>query len=160
MPVILIKWKISFPVNFACLTDMLSKRHSKMQNSRQTITTMPVNPSGRHAILALLRGIALPGIALANFPEFALYTFLSPEAAASMPSADAGQAARFLQYVLIDGKSHAIFSLLFGIGFSIIIHNAMKRGANGLRIFYRRMLLLWKNFQISQKRPHRKTAQI
>ena len=119
---------------------------------------MPVNPSGRHAILDLLRGIALPGIALANFPEFALYTFLSPKAAASMPSADAGQAARFLQYVLIDGNSHAIFSLLFGIGFSIIIHNAMKRGANGLRIFYRRMLLLWKNFQISQKRPHRKTA--
>jgi hypothetical protein len=29
-----------------------------------------------------------------------------------------------------------------GIGFSIIIGNAAKRGANGFRIFYRRMTLL------------------
>lgn len=34
------------------------------------------------------------------------------------------------------------FSVLFGIGFSIILENATQRSANGMRIFYRRMTVL------------------
>ena len=34
----------------------------------------------RHVVLDALRGLALLGIALANFPEFGLWTFLSKEA--------------------------------------------------------------------------------
>ena len=103
---------------------------------------MPVGAKERFAILDILRGFALVGIAVANFPEFALYTFLKPEAAAALPTAAADKVVRFLQYVFVDGKFYTIFSLLFGIGFSIIIANAEKKGANGLRIFYRRMAIL------------------
>ena len=39
-------------------------------------------------------------------------------------------------------KFYTIFSLLFGIGFSIIISNAAKKGTDGFRIFYRRMIVL------------------
>lgn len=88
----------------------------------------------------VLRGLALLGIALANFPEFSLYSFLSVEAADAMPTAGIDRVVHYLQYIFIDGKFYTIFSLLFGIGFSIIIANAMKRGANGFRIFYRRMV--------------------
>ena len=35
----------------------------------------PTTERQRHLILDLLRGLALMGIALANFPEFALWTF-------------------------------------------------------------------------------------
>lgn len=35
----------------------------------------PVKVSERHVILDALRGFALLGICLANFPEFSLYTF-------------------------------------------------------------------------------------
>lgn len=35
----------------------------------------PVKASERHVILDALRGFALLGICLANFPEFSLYTF-------------------------------------------------------------------------------------
>ena len=103
---------------------------------------MPVKASERYAILDILRGFALLGIVLANFPEFSLYTFLSPEAASSMPSAGADRVVRWLQGIFVDGKFYTIFSLLFGVGFSIILSNAQKRGADGLRIFYRRMLIL------------------
>lgn len=103
---------------------------------------MPVRQKERFAILDILRGLALVGIAVANFPEFALYTFLKPEAAAAMPTARVDGVVRFLQYVFVDGKFYTIFSLLFGIGFSIIMANAERRGASGFRIFYRRMAIL------------------
>ena len=103
---------------------------------------MPVMKKERFAILDILRGFALVGIAVANFPEFALFTFLKPDAVAAMPTAGADRWVRFLQYVFVDGKFYTIFSLLFGIGFSIIISNAMRRGASGFRVFYRRMAIL------------------
>lgn len=105
-------------------------------------TAIPVKSSERHVILDVLRGLALLGIALANFPEFSLYSFLPVEAADTMPTAGIDRVVHYLQYTFIDGKFYTIFSLLFGIGFSIIIANAMKRGANGFRIFYRRMFVL------------------
>lgn len=105
-------------------------------------TAMPVNSSGRYVILDVLRGFALLGIALANFPEFSLYSFLPGETAEAMPTACIDRIVHYLQYFFIDGKFYTIFSLLFGVGFSIIIANAMKRGANGFRIFYRRMYIL------------------
>ncbi len=104
---------------------------------------MPVKISERHIILDALRGFAIFGIALANFTEFSLYSFLDADTVASMPSHRTDSIVHFLQYMFVDGKFYSIFSLLFGIGFSIIISNAMKRGANGFRVFYRRMLILF-----------------
>ena len=49
---------------------------------------------------------------------------------------------RYLLYIFVDGKFYTLFSLLFGIGFSIIIRNAERKGVNGFRIFYRRMGML------------------
>ncbi len=102
----------------------------------------PVKTSERFIILDALRGFALLGICLANFPEFSLYTFLSPEAAASMFTAVQDKITRYLLYIFVDGKFYTLFSLLFGLGFSIIIRNAERKGVNGFRIFYRRMGML------------------
>ena len=102
----------------------------------------PVRSSERHVILDALRGFALFGIALANYPEFSLYTFLNPTAAEAMPTYGEDSVTRFLLYWFVDGKFYTIFSLLFGMGFSIIMSNAMKRGADGFRVFYRRMGIL------------------
>lgn len=103
---------------------------------------IPVKPTERYAILDILRGLALLGIALANFPEFSLYSFLPAEAADAMSTAGIDCIVHYLQYIFIDGKFYTIFSLLFGIGFSIIIANAMRKDADGFRIFYRRMFVL------------------
>lgn len=99
----------------------------------------PVQAKERYIILDALRGLALLGICLANFPEFSLYTFLKSDAVSAMPAAGIDRIVRYLQYILIDGKFYTMFSLLFGVGFSIIISNAMQKHANGFRIFYRRM---------------------
>ncbi|HIZ00792.1 MAG TPA: DUF418 domain-containing protein [Candidatus Bacteroides merdipullorum] len=109
---------------------------------KHTDNLSPVKSSERYIILDALRGFALLGICMANFPEFSLYTFLKPEAAATFPSAGMDSITRYLLYVFVDGKFYTLFSLLFGIGFSIIISNATRKGANGFCIFYRRMSLL------------------
>lgn len=110
------------------------------ENSMEHIS--PIQPRERFIILDVLRGIALLGICLANFPEFSLYTFQKSEVAASMPTAGIDRVVRYLQYLFIDGKFYTLFSLLFGIGFSIILSNAQRKGISGFRIFYRRMLIL------------------
>lgn len=102
----------------------------------------PVQPQERFMILDVLRGLALLGICLANFPEFSLYTFQPDEVTASMPSAGIDRVVRYFQYMFIDGKFYTLFSLLFGIGFSIILSNAMRKGAKGFGVFYRRMWIL------------------
>ena len=102
----------------------------------------PVEGKQRHIILDALRGFALLGICLANFPEFSLFTFLKPESVEAMPSHGIDYITKYFIYIFVDGKFYTIFSLLFGIGFSIILENNFKRGANGIFIFYRRMFYL------------------
>lgn len=93
----------------------------------------------RHILLDALRGFALIGICLANFPEFSLYTFQPSETLAAMPSAGIDSIMHWMMLMLIDGKFYTIFSVLFGIGFSIILSNAHDKGINGNRLFFRRM---------------------
>lgn len=96
----------------------------------------PTAARQRFDVLDALRGFALMGIALANFPEFGLWTFMSREAQEAMPTAGVDHVVRFLQYALVDGKFYTIFSVLFGIGFALIL----QRHSAGL--FYRRMMIL------------------
>ncbi len=96
----------------------------------------PTTARERHVILDALRGLALLGIALANFPEFGLWTFLSAEQQAAMPTTEVDRWVRMGQYMLVDGKFYTIFSLLFGVGFSLILMRHSRQ------LFVRRMLIL------------------
>lgn len=102
----------------------------------------PVGAPERYMIPDILRGIALLGICLANFPEFSLYTFQKKEVAEAMPTAGIDAVIKYVQYVFIDGKFYSLFSFLFGMGFSIIMSNLLKKGVTGYLIFYRRMAIL------------------
>ena len=88
----------------------------------------------RYVILDALRGFAILGICLANFPEFSLWTFSDPS---GWTVTD--KVTRAIQTFLIDGKFYTLFSLLFGIGFSIQLENAGQK----TRTFYRRMTVLF-----------------
>lgn len=102
----------------------------------------PIKSSERFVILDSLRGFALLGIAIANFPEFSLYTFMSAEDTATLPLSWVDRWLRYLLYFFVDGKFYTIFSLLLGIGFSIIFENVARKGGNALSVFYRRMIVL------------------
>ena len=99
-------------------------------------SSRPTTAKERYVVIDALRGLALLGIALANFPEFALWTFLSADEQSAMSTAGVDRIVRFLQYMLVDGKFYTIFSLLFGVGFALILSR------HPVSLFVRRMAIL------------------
>lgn len=69
-----------------------------MINAMNTAGFSPIRPKERYIILDALRGLALFGICLANFPEFSLYSFLKSDVATGMPTAEIDRVIRYLQY--------------------------------------------------------------
>ena len=102
----------------------------------------PVDPKKRIVLLDALRGFALLGIAVANYPEFSLWTFMSDSEQLAIAGSGLDRFINCLICFLIEGKFYSIFSFLFGIGFVIIIEHSRSRGASGMVIFYRRMFIL------------------
>lgn len=102
-------------------------------------TASPQPPNERADILDITRGFALLGICLANYFYFSLYIFQKKEFTTSLPSAGIDWWLNRLHYALVDGKFYSLFSLLFGIGFSIIF---LRNKGKGLKIFYRRLFIL------------------
>lgn len=103
---------------------------------------LPISSPERADILDILRGIALLGICVANYPMFSLYIFQPLEVRAAMPTAVFDQILEYFHFIFIDGKFYSLFSLLFGIGFSIIYLRNKQDGKGGLWLFYRRLLVL------------------
>ncbi len=102
--------------------------------------SLPVMPENRAGVLDALRGFALLGICLANAGYFSMYIFKSPPERASMPFPVLDHWLANVHYALIDGKFYSIFSMLFGIGFSIIFFG--KGDGKKLSLFYRRLIIL------------------
>jgi len=105
-------------------------------------TATAVAPDERLDILDALRGFALLGILLANIDYWSGWLFLRPEQALALAGGTQADVQHFLHKLLIDGKFYTIFSLLFGIGFTLQLSRLEQRGANGVAIFRRRLLVL------------------
>lgn len=61
----------------------------------------PVKSSERYVILDALRGFAILGICMANYPEFSLYTFQSSETIKAMPTSGIDHVFRYLLYIFL-----------------------------------------------------------
>ncbi len=104
--------------------------------------TAPTKSSERSLLLDSIRGIALFGIFLNNVYGFSGYPFLPQESRKQFASYPFDKAVDIFQHLFIEGKFYSLFSLLFGIGFSIILLRNKEKGLNGLKIFYRRIFIL------------------
>jgi uncharacterized protein len=100
------------------------------------------NPN-RFVILDIIRGIAVFGIIIMNFDVLSGYYFLSSEVKSSFPNARLDNLIQFAQFLFVDGKFYSIFSILFGLGFTIFYHNVANKGINPRAIFYRRLWFLF-----------------
>ena len=98
--------------------------------------------SDRIELLDALRGLALFGILLANIPIFFGWLMLRPEQMAAIAGPQTPGIYDALIKFFVDGKFYTIFSLLFGIGFTLQLDRLEKRGAAGVAVFRRRMLVL------------------
>ena len=102
----------------------------------------PLQNSQRSEILDILRGFALLWICVANYPGFALYNEDKPELVTIMPAPFLDKIINFCHYAFVDGKFYSLFSLLFGIGFAIIITKSSEHQNKNLWLFYKRIIIL------------------
>lgn len=102
----------------------------------------PLLQEERADILDILRAFALLGICMANAAYFSLYIFQKKETMQAFSTATADRWLNWFHFAFIDGKFYSLFSLLFGIGFSIIFLRNKQAGRNGLTVFYRRLAIL------------------
>lgn len=102
----------------------------------------PVLQNERADILDILRGLALLGVMLDNLFGFTGWGFLTQPQREALPTWPTDAILGFVEQSFINGKFYSLFSLLFGIGFSIILIRNVQKGINPLKIFYRRLLIL------------------
>lgn len=101
-----------------------------------------MNPSvlGKERIesLDMIRGIAIVGIFLVNIPAM---TGLDVNLDQQFVGVD--KTIRFLLDLFVQTKFYAIFSFLFGLGFYIFMSRAEARGDHYIRLFSRRLVILF-----------------
>ena len=94
----------------------------------QATDLTPTTTDERYQYLDVLRGAALFGIVSANMILYSLYLQLPDSARAAMSTHTADQVLDFLELMLIEGKFYTIFSVLFGLGFSILLVRSHVKG--------------------------------
>jgi uncharacterized protein len=103
----------------------------------------PVAGSERLFTLDLIRGVALFGILVMNMPGFAT-SFYSGLSGSDQWAHWWDEWTAILRNTLFSGKFNSMFSLLFGIGFTIQLTRLLeRRGADGVRYYVRRLLALF-----------------
>ncbi len=106
-----------------------------------TATTMEPVVDDRSTELDVIRGFALFGVMLINL--YSHYEFAIPEAVlAGLATAPIDRPLGWVLEVLMAGKAQALFSMLFGFGFAMFLSRAEARGADGTRLYLRRLTIL------------------
>lgn len=103
---------------------------------------VPLPATERIALLDILRGFALMGIFIMNMPGFNSSFFAEADGSHLWPGR-VDQAAEWVREALFSGKFNSLFSLLFGLGFTIQYARMLERDpqhATGL--YLRRLLVL------------------
>ena len=101
----------------------------------------PVTGTKRLNQLDVLRGFALFGILLVNF-EFFLNPIQSIVMGHDGPVASAADAVSWGIQALAEGKFYALFSMLFGAGFALMLDRARQRQTGFWAVYLRRLLIL------------------
>lgn len=103
----------------------------------------PASSLERYEFLDVLRGFALFGIITANMILYSLYLRVPASTRASMSTYSSDRVLDFLELLLIEGKFYTIFSVLFGIGFSILLIRAQAKSSAFHLFFLKRMFFLY-----------------
>jgi uncharacterized protein len=102
----------------------------------------PTSPESRVELIDIVRGFALFGVFLANIVWTSQDFGLTDGQREALSSAAWDKCARALVLFFIDKKFYTLFSILFGLGFSLQLSRAAARGQNVLPVYVRRLAVL------------------
>jgi uncharacterized protein len=102
----------------------------------------PIRSSERIATLDIVRGFALLGILIMNMPGFSTSFYSEADGSHLWPDL-LNQRAEQIRDMLFSGKFNSMFSLLFGLGFTIQLTRLTARDPdNAAKHYWRRLLVL------------------
>jgi len=104
---------------------------AKTDDSSRTLTS-PTSLEERNPVVDILRGFALFGILLVNFPG-----------SEASRTGTADDVVMKLLTILVSSKFYTTFSFLFGLGFALQFLRAQSRGRRIVPVYIRRMLVLF-----------------
>lgn len=99
----------------------------------------PMRAADRVEFVDMLRGFALLGVFAANLLIFSGYTYMTDAQRAMLPTARPDGVVYLLELIFVENKFLGLFSFLFGVSFWLFLDRANARGADGARLFYRRL---------------------
>lgn len=103
----------------------------------------PVAAAERVETLDVLRGVALFGVFLMNMVGLISAGILSTESQLqALPTAALDHAVHQIEIWLFEDKANSLFTFLFGVGFCLQMQRAQARGADFVRIYRRRLIVL------------------
>lgn len=113
-----------------------------LATSHMANSSTPVIGKERIEILDIVRGFALLGVMMDNLFGFSGWGFLTDAGRQSLPTWPADAIIGLLEQVFINGKFYSLFSMLFGVGFAIILTRHQQKGTRAIPVFYRRLFIL------------------
>lgn len=135
--------------NYQLIFEKLKDQERSEMDATETKTKIfienelkPISTAERIELLDVLRGIAICGILFGNIPIFMGYYYMNSVQKAALPFDFANHVTIFLTHIFIEGKFYSLFSLLFGIGFSIQLMRAGSKEINFLPFYTRRLFFL------------------
>lgn len=103
----------------------------------------PIGPEERILVLDIVRGVALLGIFVMNVPAFS-HSLFAGAGGTDPYAAPLDRAAAFVREALFGGKFNSMFSLLFGIGFTLQLERLRAiQPAEATLIYVRRLVVLF-----------------
>lgn len=104
---------------------------------------IPTQAAERFEVLDVVRGLALLGIVSANMILYSLYIDLPDASKAALATHSTDRVLDYVELFLIEGKFYTIFSVLFGVGFSLLLSRVRAKGLNVYRFYARRVFFLF-----------------
>jgi uncharacterized protein len=117
----------------------VSVKPAGLTGPSQPVHSLP--PAQRIPTLDIVRGIALPGILIMNMPGFGT-SFFAEADGSHLWASPVDLWAEQLRDMLFSGKFNSMFSLLFGIGFTIQFERMQRSDPQRATVMYLRRLLV------------------
>ncbi|MBO8172896.1 MAG: DUF418 domain-containing protein [Bacillaceae bacterium] len=110
---------------------------------RQERDPSPIQPGERMPELDVIRGVAILGIFIVNMAFFSYpVIYLNQVGEIWWPDTWWNRITEQAIEILAQGKFYTMFSFLFGLGMFIFMERAAQKGANPVRLYVRRLIIL------------------
>lgn len=109
----------------------------------ENASATPTRSDERHELIDVVRGFALFGVMFANMAWTSQWVALTDAQREALPTDVADEVVGMLELTLVSMKFYTLFSMLFGLGFALLLMRSAGRGRDVAPVWVRRLAVLF-----------------